>query len=89
MGAAGLYDRTSWTNDTLRLTLSGRGLSFSPRGCLPWLSVWRASVLMHKVAARSCSHAGIVNVVKDAVDRFSRPIYMVTSLRLHDTYPIG
>ena len=26
-----------------------------------------------------CSHAGIVNVVKDAVDRFSRPIYMVSS----------
>ncbi|KAI0779967.1 beta-lactamase-like protein [Fomes fomentarius] len=25
----------------------------------------------------SCSHAGIVNVVKDAVDKFSRPIYMV------------
>ncbi|EJF58234.1 hypothetical protein DICSQDRAFT_91068 [Dichomitus squalens LYAD-421 SS1] len=25
----------------------------------------------------ACSHAGIVNVVKDAVDRFPRPIYMV------------
>ncbi|PIL34019.1 hypothetical protein GSI_03727 [Ganoderma sinense ZZ0214-1] len=25
----------------------------------------------------ACSHAGIVNVVKDAVDRFSRPIYMI------------
>lgn len=25
----------------------------------------------------SCSHAGIVNVVKDAIKRFSRPIYMV------------
>ncbi|KIJ07141.1 hypothetical protein PAXINDRAFT_140191 [Paxillus involutus ATCC 200175] len=25
----------------------------------------------------ACSHAGIVNVVKDAVQRFSRPIYMV------------
>ena len=35
----------------------------------------RASVL---TPSRSCSHAGIVNVVKDAVDRFSRPIYMVT-----------
>ena len=28
-------------------------------------------------AIDSCSHAGIVNVVKDAVERFSRPIYMV------------
>lgn len=26
-----------------------------------------------------CSHAGIVNVVKDAVQRFSRPIHMVGS----------
>jgi len=25
----------------------------------------------------SCSHAGIVNVVKDAVSVFSRPVYMV------------
>ncbi|KAF8492360.1 beta-lactamase-like protein [Russula emetica] len=25
----------------------------------------------------ACSHAGIVNVVKDAVERFSRPIYMI------------
>lgn len=25
----------------------------------------------------ACSHAGIVNVVKDAVQRFSRPIYMI------------
>ena len=29
------------------------------------------------MAIDSCSHAGIVNVVKDAVERFSRPIYMV------------
>jgi 7,8-dihydropterin-6-yl-methyl-4-(beta-D-ribofuranosyl)aminobenzene 5'-phosphate synthase len=29
------------------------------------------------MATDSCSHAGIVNVVKDAVERFSRPIYMV------------
>jgi len=27
----------------------------------------------------SCSHAGIVNVVKDALTKFSRPIYMVRS----------
>lgn len=26
----------------------------------------------------SCSHAGIVNVVKNAVDVFKRPIYMVS-----------
>ncbi|TFK73977.1 hypothetical protein BDN72DRAFT_956061 [Pluteus cervinus] len=25
----------------------------------------------------ACSHAGIVNVIKDAVNRFSRPVYMV------------
>ena len=25
-----------------------------------------------------CSHAGIVNVVKDAIDTFSRPVYMVS-----------
>ncbi|KAI0644381.1 beta-lactamase-like protein [Trametes meyenii] len=25
----------------------------------------------------ACSHAGIVNVVKDAVDKFSRPVYMI------------
>lgn len=27
----------------------------------------------------SCSHAGIVNVVRDAVSKFHRPIYMVRS----------
>jgi hypothetical protein len=29
------------------------------------------------IPENSCSHAGIVNVVKDAVEKFSRPIYMV------------
>lgn len=28
----------------------------------------------------SCSHAGIVNVIKDALSHFARPIYMVLSL---------
>lgn len=31
----------------------------------------------------SCSHAGIVNVVKDAVAKFAKPIYMVNSLYYH------
>jgi 7,8-dihydropterin-6-yl-methyl-4-(beta-D-ribofuranosyl)aminobenzene 5'-phosphate synthase len=33
----------------------------------------------------SCTHAGIVNVVRDAIAKFSRPIYMVrgaTSLEM-------
>ena len=27
----------------------------------------------------SCSHAGICNVVTDAIERFGRPVYMVSS----------
>ena len=28
----------------------------------------------------SCSHAGICNVVTDAIKRFQRPVYMVSTL---------
>jgi metal-dependent hydrolase (beta-lactamase superfamily II) len=29
----------------------------------------------------SCSHAGICNVVTDAMERFQRPVYMVSGFR--------
>lgn len=32
--------------------------------------------------SRSCSHAGIINVVRDAIDKFKRPVHMVRSLSI-------
>ena len=34
----------------------------------------------------SCSHAGILNVVKDAIKTFARPIYMVLFLSIFSGY---
>ncbi len=36
------------------------------------------TVLCSRWHITRCSHAGIVNVVKHAVDTFSRPVYMVS-----------
>lgn len=36
----------------------------------------------------SCSHAGICNVVTDAIERFQRPVYMVSSFSTTDSFSL-
>jgi len=42
------------------------------------LHFYRASLLLLSCSSFSCSHAGIVNVIKDVLSVFHRPIYMVS-----------
>lgn len=41
---------------------------------------WFSHLLTYEHDTNSCSHAGIVNVVKDAIEQFARPVYMVSSV---------
>ncbi len=55
----------------------GKGLVFSARQHVP--SAHPLSFSMIDFVYR-CSHAGIVNVVKDAVATFKRPVHMVRTI---------
>jgi metal-dependent hydrolase (beta-lactamase superfamily II) len=58
----------------LQLMLLAKDWSYSARK-------QRGTVYLSNIrTGHRCSHAGIVNVVKDAISKFDRPVYMVRLL---------